>query len=852
MYKITEKVALNPTVTKMVIEAPLIAKKAKPGQFIIVRPFEDSERIPLTVAGYDREKGTVDIIFQIVGGTTMELNSLNAGDCVHDFVGPLGRATETEGLKKVCVVGGGVGCAIALPIAKELHDQGCVVHSVVGFRNKDLLILEDEFNACSDELRIMTDDGSYGTKGVVTAALDELVAAGKSIRLAFFPQNESYSWPAWEILKKTVDASPQAITGEVKVTVAEEGPLRASVCVERTLGDSRFRQWITLREGAQADRIDLVNDIDWQSSDALLKAEFPLSVSNPEAVYDLGVGSVARGNNTATAYEVYAQQWADLTDADGSYGVSVLNDSKYGWDKPADNTLRLTLLHTPATKGGYAYQNKQDFGHHTFTYSIVGHAGDSRGGGAVRKAEVLNQPLRAFVAPRHGGVLGRSFSLVASQNPNVALRALKQAEDSDEYVVRFYETSGLGSQQAVASFAAQIVDARELNGVEDVVGDAEFSGRELRFEVGPFGMKTFRVKLARPVRALTPAAEAAVELPYNVKTASYNPFRSDSNFDGKGNSYAAELMPSRIVYGGVGFEIGDPAAQNGVKCRRDTIDLPRGRYGKLYLLAASTMYDTQAVFTVDGKEHTALVPYYGGFIGQWGHTGHTEPYLKDAQVAFVGTHKHDMIRNEDRPYEFTYMFRIGLDIPEGARQLVLPDDPRIVVFAATVAEDPAGGIGAACDLLRVQLPVKGADASQAGRRNLLYGKPVVERSGEVNASERAEYATDEDVSTKWCDYSDAKPKLLGVDLGRETTIRGWYVMHAALESLDYITKEYSLQVRQSPGEEWKTVDTVYDNTAFETDRILPEPIIARYVRLVVSKPDQSEGNTARIYEFEVY
>ena len=145
MYKITEKVALNPTVTKMVIEAPLIAKKAKPGQFIIVRPFEDSERIPLTVAGYDREKGTVDIIFQIVGGTTMELNSLEVGQSVHDFVGPLGRATEVEGLKKVCVVGGGVGCAIALPIARELHEQGCVVHSVVGFRNKDLLILEDEF-----------------------------------------------------------------------------------------------------------------------------------------------------------------------------------------------------------------------------------------------------------------------------------------------------------------------------------------------------------------------------------------------------------------------------------------------------------------------------------------------------------------------------------------------------------------------------------------------------------------------------------------------------------------------------------------------------------------------------------
>ena len=183
MFKIVKKRELNPTVTEMVIEAPLIAKKAKAGQFIIIRAKEDSERIPLTIAHYDAAAGTVAIIFQIVGAGTMQLNSLKEGEYVHDFVGPLGRATETEGLKKVCVVGGGVGCAIALPIAKELHDQGCVVHSVVGFRNKDLLILEDEFNACSDELRIMTDDGSYGTKGVVTAALDELVAAGNQYDL---------------------------------------------------------------------------------------------------------------------------------------------------------------------------------------------------------------------------------------------------------------------------------------------------------------------------------------------------------------------------------------------------------------------------------------------------------------------------------------------------------------------------------------------------------------------------------------------------------------------------------------------------------------------------------------------
>lgn len=178
MYKIVSKQVLNPTVTKMEIEAPLIAKKAQPGQFIILRTDENGERIPLTVADYDREKGTVTIIFQIVGATTNQLNSFNEGDYIHDFVGPLGKPTETEGLKKVAVVGGGVGCAIAFPIAKKLHKMGVEVHSVVGFRNKDLVILEDDFKNNSDVFKLMTDDGSYGEKSLVTNALEELIKEG--------------------------------------------------------------------------------------------------------------------------------------------------------------------------------------------------------------------------------------------------------------------------------------------------------------------------------------------------------------------------------------------------------------------------------------------------------------------------------------------------------------------------------------------------------------------------------------------------------------------------------------------------------------------------------------------------
>ena len=178
MYEIVDKVCLNPTVTRMDILAPLVAKKAEPGQFIILRVDDEGERIPLTVADFDREKGTVTIIFQIVGATTEALNRKEKGDFISDFVGPLGKQTHTEGFKKVAVVGGGVGCAIAFPIAKKLHKEGCEVHSIIGFRNKDLVILEDEFSEASTLLKIMTDDGSKGEKGLVTDALESLIKDG--------------------------------------------------------------------------------------------------------------------------------------------------------------------------------------------------------------------------------------------------------------------------------------------------------------------------------------------------------------------------------------------------------------------------------------------------------------------------------------------------------------------------------------------------------------------------------------------------------------------------------------------------------------------------------------------------
>ena len=179
VFEILEKEALNPTVTRMVVFAPRVAKKAEPGQFIILRTDDEGERIPLTIADYDRVRGAVTIIFQVVGGSTERLNHLEVGECLHDFVGPLGRATHTDGLRKVAVVGGGVGCAIAFPVAKKLHELGCEVHAIVGFRSKELVILEKEFEQNSTRLVRMSDDGSWGEQGLVTNALEALIESGE-------------------------------------------------------------------------------------------------------------------------------------------------------------------------------------------------------------------------------------------------------------------------------------------------------------------------------------------------------------------------------------------------------------------------------------------------------------------------------------------------------------------------------------------------------------------------------------------------------------------------------------------------------------------------------------------------
>jgi alpha-mannosidase len=740
-----------------------------------------------------------------------------------------------------------------LLVAASAPAAGYVVYDIREGNEKAASALKVDRNAIENSVYKITLNEFGDLSSIVDKRSGrELVKQGKAVRLALFTENESFNWPAWEILKQEIDKNPVNITEEVRISVAEEGAVRAALCVERKQGGSVFKQYIRLTEGGQKERIDLLTEVNWQTTNALLKAEFPLAISSPKATYDLGIGAVERGNNTATAYEVPAQYWADLTDQSQNYGVSVLNDCKYGWDKPDDQTLRLTLLHTPKTKQRYTYQSSQDFGYHRFTYSIVGHEGSYQEAQTVLKAEALNQSLKAFVADgKHDGKLGRQFSFVKTDNARVLVKALKQAERSDEYVVRLYETSGQ-PQPVTLDFAGTVLAAKELNGVEDEIGALSAGGKQVSITVPAYGIKTIKVRLETPSYAAAPIQSAPLELKYNLKTASFNAFRSEANFDGSGRSYAAELLPAQIEVKGIPFRLAPGDEANGLRCKGDTIQLPQGEYNRIYFLAASTRKDSKVVFTIDGRPVEAVIPVYSGFIGQWGHAGHTEAFLKNADIAYVGTHTHDAMGNRDLPHEYTYIYSIALDLPKKAKEVTLPFNSQVVLFAATVVNDRNNGVRPAVELLPAGLPEKKVEGEDSSSRYLLTDRVVVGKSGEVNSSERAENAIDENNMSKWCDVSDARPKQITVDMGKEETVKGWIVRHAGMEALDYITKEYSLQVKSAPADEWKTVDSVADNSSNETDRLIATPVKARYVRLSITKPDQSEGRTARVYEFNVY
>lgn len=797
-----------------------------------------------------RTKGTPIVLFNPLGYEVTDIVeiSIPAKRCPTTLTvfDPQGKKVSSQ------ITGFDNGLAKIL-VEASVPANGFAIYDVRLSGSSNAVTTASEANSIENSVyRIQLDD-----KGDITSLLDkrsgkELVKQGKAIRLALFTENKSFVWPAWEILKETVDATPVSIEGNVKASLTEQGPLRTTLRVEKSCGSSRFVQYIRLYEGALADRIDFFNEVDWTLTNALLKAEFPLSLDNEVATYDLGIGTIQRGNNTPTAYEVYSQRWADLTDKSLDYGLTVMNDCKYGWDKPDNNTLRLTLIHTPATDKSYPYQNRQDMGYHTFTYSICGHNGALDNSKASADADRLNQRIKAFSVEKHAGDLGKTFSVVSSSSTDVAIKALKMAEESDEYVVRVYETSGKSNAKTTLAFNRNIVSASKADGTEKSTGSADFSGNLLNVDIHSNGINTYKVKLASDKLKETQAYP--LTLPFNKKCFSWNEMSFDADFEG-GFSYAAELIPSELNINNIPFRLENTALLNGLECNGDTIALPIGHsYNRLYILAAAALPDksTECSFSIGNSTQSVSVPSYTGFIGQWGHTGHTEGYLDNTEVAFTGTHRHSS--EGDHPYEFTYMFKFGFEVPKGATRLILPKNNHVVLFAATLAEEAHKASQPLAPLFRTSIRPTDPTAPTTNREkvNLLKPEYLSAWSGYVNNEEHPSKLIDNDPTTKWCDNVNI-PAFVEFDFGHETEISSWKVVNAAIENNAYITTSCLLQVRNATNEEWRTIDYCVGNKRNIISRDLPHKEHARYLRLTVVQPTQSaDASATRIYELAVY
>jgi alpha-mannosidase len=527
------------------------------------------------------------------------------------------------------------------------------------------------------------------------------------------------NWPAWnqdwaDRQRPAKDFVGQASTAggtpAPHFKVVENGPARVAVEVTRECEGSTFTQRIRLASGS--DRVEFDTDIDWRSRERSLRAAFPLVASCPTATFDIQTGAITRGSGTPRQFEYQFHRWMDLTDTGGSFGASILCDSKYGCDKPDDHTLRLTLLHTPGTHGGYSDQGTQDLGRHHVTYALVGHSGGWAEAGVPQEAARLNQPLQAFVASPHEGAMGTQFSLIRSADPDVEITALKKAEASDEVIVRLRELSGKGAKAAHIAMARPIVGAREVDGQEREIGAATVQNGELVTDVHGFGLRAFALKLGVAPAKLAKVKSAPIELTFDTDVVSTNANRAGGAFDEAGGTIPAEQYPATIAAEGVTFKLGSGAdgQKNAVSCRGQEIAIPSGDFNRLYLLAAANEEVSTSV-KVDGQAAPLTVGAWTGFVGQWDRrfwkTTKTEPsladltgiepgYVKPEPVAWYCSHHHT--KAGDAYYEYCYLYKCAIELPNGAHKVTLPSDPRIKVMAASVADVGAARAMAAAPL----------------------------------------------------------------------------------------------------------------------------------------------------------
>ncbi len=575
--------------------------------------------------------------------------------------------------------------------------------------------------------------------GDVTSIFDkslnkELLSA--PMRLAISTDNPR-QWPAWNMDFEDEQRAPRTVVGgPAQIRVVENGPARVAVEVSRESEGSQFIQTIRLTAGDSGNRVEIGHVMDWKTKEANLKAVFPLTASNINATYNWDIGTIERPTENDRQFEVASHQWVDLTNSDDSFGITILTDCKNASDKPNDKTIRLTLVRTPGTRGGYQDQGTQDIGHHEFVYGLAGHAGDFRKGQTDWQAFRLNEPLIAFQSPSHAGALGRSFSLMKVSDERVRVLALKRAEQGrpelgTEYVVRMVEMDGRAAQNVHVAFAAPVVSAREINGAEEPVGPASVIKGELVTSFKAFQPRTFAVRLGAAAARAAAVQYQPVKLTYDQCVVTPDGRPGAGYFDNQGRAIAAEMLPSEIPFGAIRFMLGPSGygRHDAVIPHGQTIALPAGSFTRLYLLAASASNDVQATFGIGADPVILRIQDWSGYIGQWDNriwnirqeplpppsaeqqaraaaagrggaaqaqqprmrtveemVGLTPGFIKPSPVAWFASHRHAS-DGSNEPYAYSYLFAYVIQVPAGATTLTLPNSPTIRILAMTVSNE---------------------------------------------------------------------------------------------------------------------------------------------------------------------
>ncbi len=516
------------------------------------------------------------------------------------------------------------------------------------------------------------------------------------LELQLMPDTSS-KFPAWEMHYRDVMADPHPVSRLLGSRVVETGPARVAVEIRRAARGSTLTQRIALAAGDAGDRLEIDNRLEWRTWGRMLKASFPIGDRDSEATYDLGLGVIQRGINRPESYEVPAQQWADLSSPTSGRGVSIINDCKYGWDRPSAETLRLTLVRSPRSLRGHAHQMTQDWALHRFTYALYSHPGDWRQG-TVWQAARLNQPLRAFQVESVRRDRPRRLSFASVGSAEVAIRALKRSEDGGDWIVRLQELAGHAQSDVRVTLTGALESAHETNGVEHERSAAATTAGELVTDLGPFEPKTFAVRLD-PTSGRSPSpVSKRVRLPFDTRATSADG-HGDGDLDGHGHSFPAELFPATLTDGGIEFALGPVDAANCLTCRGQQLPLPEGDWRRVYLLAASIDGDVDTAIRVEGQVTPLRISSYRGPIGQASHRralgrvhyGPIRPaFARPDRIAWVATHLHDR-EGANLPYEFGYLFRYRVELPAGLAStlsvLELPDEPRVQLFAVTLGRN---------------------------------------------------------------------------------------------------------------------------------------------------------------------